>query len=83
MSDRRLLSAWTIRGAAGLLLLVIALSVIGAVFEHFAEEADSMRLRPNGQMIAVDGQPTWISDVRGRRMHRTRLDLAPGATSIR
>jgi pimeloyl-ACP methyl ester carboxylesterase len=60
MSDRRLLSAWTIRGAAGLLLLVIAPSVIGAVFEHFAEEADSMRFRPNGQMIAVDGHQFHI-----------------------
>ena len=56
--DRRILSAlvrWTIRGAAGLLLLVIVLSLIGAVFEHFAAEADSMRFRPNGQIIAVDG----------------------------
>src|SRR5215471_11928378 len=56
--DRRILSAlvrWTIRGAAGLLLLVVVLSLIGAVFEHFAAEADSMRFRPNGQIIAVDG----------------------------
>lgn len=51
---------WTLRGVAGLLVLVIVLSLAGAVFQHFAGKADAVRFRPKGQMIAVEGHQFHI-----------------------
>jgi len=51
---------WTLRGVAGLLVLVIVLSLAGAVFQHFAGKADGVRFRPKGQMIAVEGHQFHI-----------------------
>src|SRR5215475_2750978 len=83
-SDRRLFSAlvrWTIRGAAGLLLLVCALSLIGAVFQHFAAETDSKRVRPNGRMIAVEGHQFHLH-CKGQGIPTVILEPGSGLPSL-
>jgi pimeloyl-ACP methyl ester carboxylesterase len=58
MSGRRWLRTlrrWIIRGAGGLLATVVALSLGGAVFQRFAAKSETARLRPRGEMAAVEG----------------------------
>src|SRR5215470_2578628 len=51
---------WTVRGAAGLLVLLIALASAGAVYQHFATESDATRFSPNGQMVGIEGRQARI-----------------------
>ncbi len=60
---RRLFRAavrWTVRGAAGLLVSLIALASAGAIYQHFATESDATRFRPNGRMVGIEGRQARI-----------------------
>ena len=47
---------WSTRAVLALLVLVIVLSLVGAVFQHVATRSDALRFRPNGRIVEVGAQ---------------------------
>ncbi len=78
---RRRLGSWIRRGVLGLVIGLVALAVIGAIYQAFATEIYRRLYPPPGELVDVGGHSLHINCV-GEGSPTVILESGSGATSV-